>query len=173
MVYLIGGSLASSLNGEPRSSVDVDIVAALTRTVVDRFVAELRGEFYADAEVIRRAVDDRASANIIHMATTMKVDLFVAGGTPLDAEQLARRRRALVAANPDRFLYVYAPEDILLQKLRWFRMGGETSDKQWRDILGIIRVQNRRLDVERLRKDAAVLGVTDLLERAMRGEPTS
>ncbi|HZE88050.1 MAG TPA: hypothetical protein VE404_00815 [Verrucomicrobiae bacterium] len=161
------------MSGEPRSTVDVDIVVALTRTVVDKFVAELRGEFYADAEVIRRAVDGRASANIIHMATTMKVDLFVAGGTPLDADQLGRRQMARVASNPDRFLYVYAPEDILLQKLRWCRLGRETSEKQWRDILGIIRVQSRRLDVERLRKDAAVLGVTDLLERAMRGEPTS
>ena len=64
-------------------------------------------------------------------------------------------------------LYVHPPEDILLQKLRWYRKGGEVSDRQWRDIAAIVRVQGPRLDGTYLREGAEILGVTDLLERAL------
>jgi hypothetical protein len=95
----------------------------------------------------------------------VKVDLFVAGGTPLDARQLARRLAVDVGGG--RRLHVHPPEDILLQKLRWYRLGGEVSDRQWRDVAAIVRVQGERLDRDYLREGAAVLGVTDLLERAL------
>lgn len=95
----------------------------------------------------------------------MKVDLFVAGGTPLDARQLARRQA--VDLGDGRRLYVHPPEDILLQKLRWYRLGGEVSDRQWRDIAAIVRVQGDRLDLAYLRQSAPILGVLDLLERAL------
>ena len=143
--YLIGGSLASSVAGEPRSTMDVDLVVALTQADVAPFLANLGDGFYADEETLRRAVQARSSANLIHRATSTKVDLFVLGGTPLDDQQMERRVRLQVASAPDRFLYVYAAEDILLQKLRWYRLGNEVSDRQWRDILGIVGVQGHRL----------------------------
>ena len=77
-----------------------------------------------------------------------------------------------VASDPDRYLYFYTPEDVLLQKLRWYRMGGETSDRQWRDVLGIALVQGGRLDEAYLRRGAESLGVSDLLDRAL-GEARS
>ena len=80
---------------------------------------------------------------------------------------MQRRVRLQVASDPDRFLYIYTPEDILLQKLRWYRLGGEVSDRQWRDVLGIVLVQENRLDAGYLREGAHLLGVTDLLERAL------
>jgi len=166
--YLVGGSLASSASGEPRSTLDIDLVVALTRPAVEPFIAELRGEFYADSSVIREAVERRSSANIIHLATALKIDLFVMGGTPLDEEQMTRRRKVRVASDPERFLYFYAPEDILLQKLRWYRLGNETSDRQWRDILGIIRTQAGSLDTETLNRGAKILGVDELLGVALR-----
>jgi hypothetical protein len=89
----------------------------------------------------------------------------VAGGTPLDARQLARR--LAVDLGEGRRLYVHPPEDILLQKLRWYRRGGEVSDRQWRDIAAIVRVQAEWLDRDYLRENAQVLGVSDLLERAL------
>ena len=165
--YLVGGSVASSVTGEPRSTMDVDLVVALTQEDVEPFLASLGDGFYADEETLRSAIRTRSSVNLIHRETSTKVDLFILGGTPLDDEQMERRVRLQVATGPDRFLYVYTAEDILLQKLRWYRLGNEASDRQWRDILGIIGVQGRRLDRSYLRRGAVTLGVTDLLDRAL------
>jgi hypothetical protein len=165
--YLIGGSLASSIAGEPRSTLDIDIVAALSDGQVQPLLDALGEEFYADALSLRRAIGEKSSANLIHQPTSTKVDVFVAGATPLDDQQMRRRQRVLVARDPDRHLYVYTPEDILLQKLRWYRRGGENSDRQWRDVLGIIRVQGAGLDAGYLREAAGTLAVRDLLERAL------
>ena len=167
--YVVGGSLASSLSGEPRSTLDADLLVALTEGDVEPFIRALGDEFHVDPEALRGAIRNTSSANLIHYATSTKVDLFVLGGSPLDEEQMSRRQRVLVAADPDRYLHVYRPEDILLQKLRWYRMGHEVSDRQWRDVLGIIEVQAERLDEEYLRRGAGVLGVADLLERALKG----
>lgn len=163
--HSIGGSIASSFAGEPRSTVDIDIVAAIEERHVDALVAALAPEFYADADSFRRAIRLRSSTNLIHQQTHVKVDLFIAGGTPLDARQLARRQA--VDLGDGRRVHVHPPEDILLQKLRWFRLGGEVSDRQWRDVASIVRVQRGRLDTEYLREAAPLLNVTDLLERAL------
>ena len=161
----IGGSIAASFAGEPRSTVDIDVVAALNDSHVTALVAALSSDFYVDGDAVRRAVRSHSTVNVIHNATMLKVDLFVAGGTPVDAEQLDRRMW-IQLGNGIR-LPIHPPEDILLQKLRWYRLGGGASDRQWRDIVGIVRVQDDRLDRAYLDRQAAVLGVTDLLARAM------
>lgn len=164
VVHTIGGSIASSVAGEPRSTIDVDIVVALEERHVAALAAELHADFYVDEAALARAVRERRSTNLIHQATQTKIGLFVAGGTPLDETQLARRREVDLGG---RRIFVHPPEDILLQKLRWFRLGGEVSDRQWRDILGIVRVQAAGLDREYLRRQAPAIDVTDLLERAL------
>jgi len=163
--YTIGGSLASSFSGEPRASIDVDIVVDLAEDRVDAFVAALGGDFYADADSLRRSVRNRSNVNLIHQTSGVKIDLFVAGSS-LEARQLERRRRAQIGWAPDRFVYMHSPEDILLQKLDWFRRGGEVSDRQWRDVLAILIVQRGRLDEAYLRSVADESGLTKLLERA-------
>ena len=128
--YVVGGSLASSVSGEPRSTLDIDLVVAMTEADVKPFLATLGGSFHADDHALRRAVRQRSTVNLFHRATATKVDLFMAGGSPLDRWAMRRRVRLQVASGPDRFLYVYTPEDILLQELRWYRLGGEVSDRQ-------------------------------------------
>jgi hypothetical protein len=162
--YTIGGSIASSLAGEPRSTLDIDIVVDLSTDQVPTVAAALEPAFYLSADGLRRAVRERGTVNLIHHETAIKVDLFIAGGTPIDQQQLARRQRVIVG---DQVLFVHPPEDILLQKLRWFRKGGEVSDRQWRDIIGIVRTQGHRLDRAYLVDNARLLDVSDLLERAL------
>lgn len=165
--YTIGGSLASSFSGEPRFTQDVDILVGLEDHHVDPLVAVLGPAFYADTDAMHRAIARRRSVNLIHVATSIKVDLFVAGGSPLDHHQLRRSERRQIAAGPDSFANFHSHEDILLQKLFWFRAGGEVSDRQWRDVQSIALKQGRRLDVSYLRQTAPEAGLLDLLERLL------
>ena len=164
-VHTIGGSLAASFAGEPRSTIDIDVVASLEEFHADQLLAVLGDAFSIDEEGLRRAIRERSCTNLIHHATQLKVDLFVAGGTALDTQQLARRQP--VDVGNGRVLYVHPPEDILLQKLRWYAMGGRSSDLQWRDVQGIIRVQGRRLDLDYLRRHAPTVGIDHLLTDAL------
>ena len=163
--YTVGGSLASSLTGEPRASLDADVVVQIRPDQIDGLVKWLGDEFYADSDAIRRAINGGSSTNLVHRPTGIKIDLFPAVSF-LDHQQLLRRQLIKVAIDPDRYLYVHSAEDILLQKLHWYRLGGGTSERQWRDAVSIVIVQGRRLDREYLSVVARKVGVSDLLERA-------
>ncbi len=165
--YHIGGSVATSTYGEARSTLDVDIVAPVQERDAEPLSASLRGEYYADAELIRDAIRHRSCFNLIYLPQYFKVDVFVAQDTPYARAAFARHRMAkLVGAGPGREFRFATPEDVVLHKLDWFRKGGETSERQWSDILGVLRVQAGRLDLDYMKQWAPVLAVADLLERA-------
>jgi len=165
--YMIGGSLASAVHGIARSTLDVDLVAALCPEHAEALVRALGNAFYADLDAIRTAIASRTSFNLIHLETMTKVDVFVLKGRPYDHAQFARRTEQVVAMSPERRAWVASAEDTILSKLEWYRLGGEVSERQWRDVLGIISAQAERLDVAYMRRWARTLGVGDLLERAL------
>jgi len=166
--YLIGGSLASTLHGMIRTTQDSDLVAELHPEHVEPLVRELKDEFYIDEQMIAEAVARRSSFNIIHRESFFKVDVFIPKRRPFLEEQFARARRETLSTEPMVEALVATAEDTLLAKLEWYRMGGEVSERQWRDVLGILEVQAENLDLEYLRKWAKELKVSDLFEQALK-----
>lgn len=166
--YVIGGSIASVLQGMPRSTVDADIVAELPFDQIGPFVHALESEFHlVDALSIMDAIQHRSSFNLIHQGTMFKVDIFLPKDRPFDRMQIERRQREVLVAKPERTAWVASAEDTVLAKLEWFRLGGETSERQWRDVLGVLKTQGDRIDVAYLRTWSAELGVADLMEQAL------
>ncbi len=167
VAYAIGGSLASSVHGQIRATQDADLVADLGPGQAAALVRKLGQRFYADRETIETAIQGRSSFNLLHLDTMFKVDVFVAKSRPFDQAQLARRQLQPVSQEPERLAYVTSAEDVILAKLEWYRMGGEVSERQWRDVRGVLTVQGDRLDLAYLHRMAAGLGVAALLERAL------
>ena len=166
--YLIGGSLASAVHGVLRATLDTDLVADLRLEHAEPLARALGGTFYVDAESIREAVLHQRSFNVIHLETMFKVDVFVVKNRPFHHSQMERRMAQVIATDPDRTAYVATAEDTILAKLEWYRMGGDVSEQQWRDVLGVMKVQADRLDLAYLRQWAAQLNISDLLERAIK-----
>ena len=166
VTYAIGGSFASALHGVMRATMDADLVADLRLKDVEPLLRLLDNAFYADGEMIRDAIRQHASFNLIHLDTLFKIDIFVAQPRDFDRSQLARRQLYVLSQKPDRSAYVMSAEDIVLAKLEWYRLGGEISDRQWRDVIGVLKVQGQWLDQDYMQRMAVDLKVTDLLMRA-------
>lgn len=165
--YYLGGSVASSAHGIARASLDADIIAALEPHHVDPLTARLMSAYYIPVDRLRSAVAGRSSCNFIHLSTMFKIDVFVSKGRPFDRQAAERARLQAIDESPDfRSFPVATAEDTVLAKLEWFRLGGETSERQWWDIVGVLKVTSDA-DHEYLRRWAASLGVGDLLARAL------
>ena len=166
--YLVGGSLASAIHGILRATMDVDIVADIHLDQIDDFTALLNDAFYYDTEMIRNAIMQKSSFNLIHLNTMFKVDIFLLKGRPFDQNQMERRVLQIIGDTQTEKAYFSTAEDIIIAKLEWYRNGGETSERQWNDILGVLRSQTDRINLEDLRKWAKTLAVDHLLERALK-----
>lgn len=166
--YSVVGSVASSAHGIARATLDADLVADLRPEHVDPLVAALIDGYYIDRDAAAEAVRRRSMFNVVHLQTMLKVDIYVLTGRAFDRESFRRRLTAPLEDSDEARTYnVDTPEDTILHKLEWYRAGGEVSDRQWGDIVGVLKVQSDALDVDYLRRWADDLGVADLLERAI------
>ena len=164
--YYVGGSVASSVTGVARATLDVDLVAALPLTHVEPLAAVLSQYYYVDVEMMQHAVRGCGSFNVIHLASMFKIDVFVPEDTPFARANMSRRM-ALAIPEVGRTLYFCSPEDIVLHKLLRYRAGSGVSDRQWYDLQGVLRLQAQDLDLAYLQHWAAELGLAALLHRAM------
>ncbi len=163
--YYLGGSVASSAHGVARASLDADVIAELEPSHVERLARQLAGAYYVPIDQMRTAASERRSFNLIHLATMFKIDVFVSKGRPFDRSAAERARPWAIGENPDHRFFVASAEDTILAKLEWFRLGGETSERQWWDVVGMLKVADADLDY--LKRWSAALAVSDLLERAV------
>lgn len=164
--YVIGGSVASTLFGEPRTTMDVDFAVQLTLPRVPELCAALEAGFYVQSEAVVEAAATHSHCNLIHRRSMIKVDLYVRPAEGLYASEIARARRIRLRKDPDAFARVATAEDTLLQKLRWFRGSDGVSERQWRDVLGILKQSQEQLDLAYLERWSHELGLNDLLRRA-------
>jgi hypothetical protein len=164
--YALVGSLASSLQGDPRSTNDIDFVSTLSAEQIPEFVAALGEEFDVDEAALADSIRTIGSWNIYFLPWMTKIDLFA-----LDSANELRRTqlsRAVPTRIGDVALIILRPDDSVLSKLLWYRDGGGVSDQQWRDILGVLRVSRAQLDDQYLDVWASRLGLDSLLAKARR-----
>ncbi len=162
--YLVGGSVASSLLGEPRATNDVDFLVELPERRVPELARELGDDFSVDEDALREAVRLGRSWNVFYLPLVTKIDLFMKTEDPFDESELGRRCFVPLGSE-GAGLFVASAEDVILRKLAWYRAGGEVSDSQWRDVLGVLAISGARIDWPYLQHWAAHLGVADLLQR--------
>ena len=163
--YFVGGSVASSLQGEPRATNDIDFVVAMLGHRVRAFVEKLGSDFEVDQAMLRDALSRGGSANIFYLPMVTKIDIFGLGSTPYDEVEFARRRRMKVRTGGEE-LWIKSPEDTILRKLLWYREGGQVSDKQWRDVVEVLRIRGPHLERPYLDLWAARLSLESLFARA-------
>jgi hypothetical protein len=167
--YEVGGSVASSAYGIPRTTMDADLVTDLRPEQIDEFAAMLVPDFYADAGVMRDAIARGCSFNLIHYASAYKFDLFPLRKDAYSQTEFGRRHHTEVRSFGSEPIEcaVATPEDTILRKLEWYRAGGETSERQWNDLRGVLKISGSLLDRAYMRQWAPVLKVDDLLERLL------
>ena len=166
--YYISGSVASSTYGLARATLDVDVVADMKASHVAEFVSRLKADYYADPDVIHQAIVSGSSFNLIHLQTMIKIDVFILRNQAYDQRAFERKTVDHLEEGSSAAEFCFAtPEDVILNKILWYRMGNQISEKQWQDIIGVIKVQNKKLDKTYLLQWADSLGIRDLLNKAV------
>jgi hypothetical protein len=165
---MVSGSAASSFHAFVRTTQDGDLVVDLGLDQVERFAAAFAPEFYLDRASIHRSVQMGGSFNLIHFESSLKIDFFPLQKRRFSLQEFSRRQPRLLLNESIAPAYVATAEDTILSKLEWFRAGGEVSENQWKDVVGILKVQADSLDLNYLKQWARELRVEDLLEKALK-----
>lgn len=159
----IGGSVATSAYGVARTTLHVDVVLDLPAGLVDRFVDALEADYMIEREAVMEAVRQRATFNLIHQATVIKIDVFVPAAEGFSRESFLREVRDTLEVAPGaREFSLATPEDMILHKLVWFELGNRVSERLWSDVAGVVSVLGASLDWDYVERWAASLGVEDL-----------
>ncbi len=165
--YYIGGSLASSVYGMPRTTLDADIVANINLNHITALKSKLEKKYYIDKNIIKNAIKSSSSFNLIHLETAIKIDVFVYKDDPYQKNAIKRRVEDTLVENDLSSKFCFAtPEDIIINKLNWYQMGNRVSERQWLDVIGVIKIQGNSLDKKYLKKWAIKLELIELLKKA-------
>jgi hypothetical protein len=165
--YYVCGSLASSAYGVSRSTQDIDLVSDISRNAANDFYERLKDKYFLDLNMMLEAIDKKSSFNLIHLDTMLKIDVFILRDEHYHRSTFERITQDSIEQHENAInVFVASPEDVILSKLLWYKASNESSEKQWLDILGILKVQNKRLDIESLQYWAKELNVKDLLHKA-------
>jgi hypothetical protein len=164
IAHALGGSMASSLHGIARFTLDADVAAEPFPDRIAEFAGSLPAPYYLSLEAIQEAHRQHGSFNIIHTEAGFKVDVFISALDPFARSAMARRQQVQLRESAAA-VAVQSPEDVILAKLRWFRMSGSALQNQWSDVLGVLRVQ-QNLDAAYLDHWAKALNLEDLLQQA-------
>ena len=167
IVYAIGGSMASSIYGHVRFTQDADVTIEPFEEKTDEFYESLKGDYYISREAMLEALRTKGSFNIIHIESAFKIDIFICKTEPFYRQVIARRKMMKLDESVQKEFYVVSVEDIILLKLIWYREGGFSSEQQFKDVLGVVQVQEEKMDFDYLRAWSERLGVTDLLSKLL------
>ncbi len=167
--YAVVGSVAGISHGYGRTTIDIDILAELPAPegLAAQFEARFSADYYVDAAMIRDAVKWKGSFNMLHLESGIKIDIFVSKGSAFDHEVTRRRELETMDDEISPAFWVQSSEDLVLSKLVWYRKGGGASDRQWNDILAVLKLQTFDIDLDYMQHWAPQLGVLDLLEKAL------
>jgi len=164
--YYIGGSIASSIYGIARATMDIDIVAKIEIHHIPGLKQHLKNDYYIDEDMIMEAIRNKSSFNLIHLETVLKIDVFIYKDESYQRHALQRKLKDTLEDNSDTSFFFSSPEDIIINKLIWYKMGGEVSDRQWLDVIGVIKVQGDSLDKNYLTDWSQKLQILKLLNKA-------
>ena len=166
--FYVGGSIASSFHGAARSTMDVDLVADLKSEDIEPFVSRLdEGRYFVSQTAIQDAINRSSCFNIIHLASSFKVDIFILKNRSFDKAALTRATPGKIDLHSDFEVPVASPEDTILSKLEWYRLDNEVSQRQWDDATRVMKILGDAVDQEYLEDNAVDLGVADLLQKLL------
>jgi hypothetical protein len=157
--YLVTGSQATIVFGEPRFTNDIDVVVDLAHEKLDALIGSFPADdYYLSRDAAKDAVVRRSMFNVIHPASGLKLDIIVSGNTEFERNRFRRGRR--IQVSPSDAVTFASPEDVILKKLEFYKIGG--SDRHLRDIAGVLKVSGKSIDRGYIARFASQFGVEDI-----------
>jgi hypothetical protein len=165
--YAIGGSIASSVYGKVRFTQDADITVASFADKAEQLYTILKENFYISKDAMYQAISNRGSFNVIHLTSAFKIDIFVQKDDDFHRQLFLRRKKVRLDESIEHEFDIVSAEDIILLKLQWYKSAGCMSERQWSDVLGVLVVQSKSLDMKYLRSCSEKLGIGNVLQKVI------